>query len=1323
MFRVDRPSLLSEIWDLTQTHSVLITGSPGIGKSWTIAQFIRKCRINSRPHLAVAAEDFEVRSVDELTSALGFKTDVLPFLESLGGNAVLIIDGLDALRSEMSQRAFRELIDQVARRVPQCAIVASIRTFDLQQSSELQYLFFESRMRPGTRQFRQVIVQPFSETDLGEVVKQIPGLEPLLESSSDEIRELLRNPFNLHLADQLLQRGTEAVELSGIQSQVQLLDKYWGLRVESPHDGYDRKVLLRNVVRQMIDRKALSVPEVCAYTPGLSTVFMKLQSDEILRRGITDRVLFTHNVLFDYAVARLVLDEEVIFDFIAHDTSRTIFFRPSLSFFFHRLWFGNRGSFWTVALTFFGSEQLPERARVVSAVAIYEAASTDVDLDRLIEDRSEAANRGIAGILQAVQAFGGLQSRKKRLWLTTLARLADRLSLDFVNEYVALLNMASEGTSVDGGSLIGTTARKLLRWMWSQAAVLKHQNALQLADIGAARVFPVLMKFYSSDPEASRQVVVDVMNRFGSSVSGSHEAFWLANAIKSIIQNDPELAVEVYRRTFRHQETSQEKTAIGGTVILPFTSTRQQDFSSARYGLQMGFQAFLEAAPTEAARAAIESVNAEVEREHPTVADPDKLEEFTFQYDGLKLKYRSDFSEIWDSGTRSYSSLTLLSATLKSAAERLSAERDRAVGASMLRAIAYAGSYAVAWKRLLEAAIANCGAFYPEVFLLLTVPEFISAPETTIATGNFLKAAYRHGLVNNSEAAAIEAAVWRIPEAPIIQRYEKPESIRNRLLMCIPPEQIRSADLKALSRAIVEADEMRENEPYHQVSVTTGPFSTEDWLREQGTDTGKPENVRILEALKPVEDFERRYVNETPGSEECAHIEPHLRRLNGLVAELTFDRSVAERVRGTLCAAAGSVLRNSALSANEPLVQLCRTVVLAGATDPSPEFNPKYHLPFDMPSWGSPSPRIEAAQGLSHFLWNWGLDAEVVNALELLSRDTVPAVRFQVASGLLGFCKHEATAAFWALAEEMISREQTTGVMLALVQTVGRVAGREPQRVITLLSSAIERGLPQSERSELRHSLLHIFTGLYIVQNNHEANEQLHRFEADPVKFHNEMTEEVLTAAYYLTPHNAKDNETRARSRELLARIVGMVYKALQSLAESPQTEERGQAFGDLLRVLDEVAFRAFIALDVDQQLRTGTPELDDSSRRELYFELKPIIELLTSRSGIPGQHYLAPRTAHNLMQAFNRVLSYDPASVLTYAAAVCRASSALSYQFDPMAITEMTKLVKRVLADHKEILRDATAANALGEMLDIFVKAGWPEAMHLTFGLDQAIR
>ena len=83
MFRVNRSSLLSDVWSQSRTGSALITGSPGTGKSWLVAQIVRTCKREKRPHLAIIAEDYPVNSLEELRLALGFKTDILTFLRSL----------------------------------------------------------------------------------------------------------------------------------------------------------------------------------------------------------------------------------------------------------------------------------------------------------------------------------------------------------------------------------------------------------------------------------------------------------------------------------------------------------------------------------------------------------------------------------------------------------------------------------------------------------------------------------------------------------------------------------------------------------------------------------------------------------------------------------------------------------------------------------------------------------------------------------------------------------------------------------------------------------------------------------------------------------------------------------------------------------------------------------------------------------------------------------------------------------------------------------------------------------------------------------------
>jgi hypothetical protein len=86
-----------------------------------------------------------------------------------------------------------------------------------------------------------------------------------------------------------------------------------------------------------------------------------------------------------------------------------------------------------------------------------------------------------------------------------------------------------------------------------------------------------------------------------------------------------------------------------------------------------------------------------------------------------------------------------------------------------------------------------------------------------------------------------------------------------------------------------------------------------------------------------------------------------------------------------------------------------------------------------------------------------------------------------------------------------------------------------------------------------------------------------------------------------------------------------------------------------------------------------------------------------------------------------NGVLSFDPVGVLRMAAAICRAGSIFRFEIDMSARDEAIKLVEAALADHRDSLKES--AQSVGSLLDVFAKAGWSEAIALTFRLDEAFR
>jgi hypothetical protein len=163
-------------------------------------------------------------------------------------------------------------------------------------------------------------------------------------------------------------------------------------------------------------------------------------------------------------------------------------------------------------------------------------------------------------------------------------------------------------------------------------------------------------------------------------------------------------------------------------------------------------------------------------------------------------------------------------------------------------------------------------------------------------------------------------------------------------------------------------------------------------------------------------------------------------------------------------------------------------VALAGAADPEPVFDPKYHMPFDSPGWGSPSTWIEAAQAIVNLTWNFPQDQRALPAFRRLADDPVPAVRFQIARGLVAlYTREETREEFWETVGRMLKAEPTSGVVLGLLQSLGQIAGREPDRTMSVLSEYIEQNYRQSEKSEVTRMVVGIAVGLYLAQGTPSA--------------------------------------------------------------------------------------------------------------------------------------------------------------------------------------------------------------------------------------------
>jgi hypothetical protein len=86
--------------------------------------------------------------------------------------------------------------------------------------------------------------------------------------------------------------------------------------------------------------------------------------------------------------------------------------------------------------------------------------------------------------------------------------------------------------------------------------------------------------------------------------------------------------------------------------------------------------------------------------------------------------------------------------------------------------------------------------------------------------------------------------------------------------------------------------------------------------------------------------------------------------------------------------------------------------------------------------------------------------------------------------------------------------------------------------------------------------------------------------------------------------------------------------------------------------------------------------------------------------------------------------VAVDPREVFLSVARAVRDGQTGGYHFESLAISLIAGLVRRYIADYRSLFKDdVDCRDALIETLNVFVRAGWPEALDLTYRLEEVFR
>jgi len=1344
--RITRDRLMESFERFASSGHGVIIGQPGAGKTHTLSSFASALLDKKRTCLYLPLDKLGVSGVSDLRDTLGVSEDLIQYLRNQSGTSettpgFLIVDAFDAARSETGQQQFLSLIRRAIKELgPTWRVLVSVRTYDAQKSGDLLEMF--PSHDAGTEfvhpdiHCRHFCIPLLTDSERTEAVASIPGLAEIFEHGSLALKELLRTPFNLWLMEKLILGNARQEELSQVQSEIGLLGLFWETRVARGHSGEARQLVAARVAKEMVESFSLSVRKESVFEPAHQNAWQELLSAEVLIKvGTTgQRISFGHNILFDYAVSVLLIDDEpdALEAFLQADKSRPLFLRPSLNYYFSRLWHFNATTFWRVFWHVLQNQSVHIRlfARLLAPTVVARELRDSTLLTPLLEHRTQKRDETDQAILRLIQALRSLAIERDAVWLDVFRVLSEDCSPIFVSEMASYASIILERAIKKGDKaaqvICGAISRNLLNWIWGQRAT-DTEAGKRFERLGSSWVLPMVAKTFWTDPVSARKALEPVLSLVKEKDFPIDYIYRLTDELKGIWPHDAEFVEQVYLAVFENPETSEEKTAMG-TPILPMSSTRRQDYRMCHYNLKEDFPSFVRACPEIASRTAIRCLNPYILGSHitPYLKEGVKLRDLVEQFDfrGAKAVYIPDHNYIWSQTRYPEEPIEIADALFAHLSELAGNPTEGELIDRLLdvfRDNAYAAYF---WAQLLMVGSEHPGTLGTRLFELCVAKPVQIHSDTIYQLGSFLSAAF--GTFSVEQKKILEQSLVDLTQTPGDQDAEFYVRRQNRLIGCIPQAALVTPEAQKLASQLQTANAVPKNEPVVKFEMTSKAFSEDDWLTEKGADLKKPANIALRTFLDPMGKFVSESQNKRPSLDAVVSILP---TLSAAWKALDSVGDAEQAVVDALWCRVAECAETAARGVENPATQefaLCREILLRCATHSDPEPNEEYDSKYSHASW-SPAPRNEAAQGLP-WLAAWKeQDDAIIAAIHKLASDPVPSVRFLVVTELWRLNRYYLDSC-WTIMEEVAVRERNRVVQQALCHSVGNLIGKYEQKscsVLERLQATIEK---EDEGSEFLDSFVNLVMWLVVVRENSWAISVADGFLKDPARFARALDRANLDVLSYLTPANMDDDKMRRsmdRAKSWVSNAIDSASGELKKLIALPAekiTEETRAKARTLYSVVDQVVMRLYFAAGLFEESKHHPP-VSNEQRKRFYEEIKPLLEHVIEVSDHAKGGLLFASTAHHFMELLNGVLMFDPKGVLHMANRVATVAKGGGYNFDSMAVREVAKLVESILANHRIDVRDPYSLEDLLGLLDIFADVGWVEALNLVWRLDEIFR
>lgn len=1343
--KVERPAV-TELLQISSQTSSLVVGQPGAGKSGATHDVGRQLLEQGRDVICFAVDRLDFTNLSLVRAELGLQhslTDVIKAWDG-DGKGVILIDALDAARGVAAGEVILSLIQEL-KNGSRWNVVASVRKWDLRYNPDLRATFrptaavdvSPSLIDSEFSDVTHVNVSVFSLEELDEICSGSPALRTLKESANQVTLGLLRVPFNLRLAAELLDSGMQPAEFSPLRDQVGLLEAYWKRRVAVVPGGDGREQVLRLCLADMVANRRLRTSRGKALEGGGTQSLEELLSLNVLGEwqapsaSSPNRQLlaFAHNVLFDFGAAELYLPQEPD-DFLAMMAAQpdlALLLRPSLHMWFQRLWITDKTAFWRLAFQLCANEALPALLQSCPLAIVAQNAKTPDEVELLaVQLRKQPADQ-TPGAARAYRHLVGV-----------LVAGGDDSQPDLGEAAGPWLDLASDALvpvgasqAVDAHSWLDSALQK-----WGTQTLQQMTRLGELARIVLERVWAAenrnspwakaaiknVVITFGSDCEASATLLRKAFEIDHLKQYGHEELTPMAREAARLARLEPDFVRDLYIAAFSWQETSDDQTFLLQSRLNGFLSNRAQDYKHARWELAQRYGRFLEAAPTAATQALLSIIEAECRKKHR-----DTTEMVPFTIAGITTGIREDHSHVWDTGYgMDENAHAILNGFFHYLQTCLENPTRAAFTTALIRYLLAAARDAIFWRRLLTLATR-----FPA--LAQQMSDAASAEPLLLASDMerpmYLLIEVLHPVSSPEERAAIETAIMALGNLDEPRRRWG-EHRRDTYLAALRDDAIVTDQVRARIAELRAASTLRTSAPMDPTAQGGAMAVEPDQIYEMGgISTEGPANQHLVALLHPVREFCGLFSRngDGPGISEAAAALPALNTLESALRAADPAATTKEFVQigyGFLIEAASKIAHIPELDATSDLGILVQRLLDEGVTAYWPATgsdDAQYEG-----GWSSWPGRIEAVKGLFSLFAKASFNAQhTLDGIRTLAQDRLPVVRFQVAQRVT-LLYERAPEVMWELIESL-ANDPNYRIRIEVIANLDRLGRAHPDRALALVAKMLdEAGTVHSKSEEVARSAIASLTCYYAWRDDPTAKASIEQIVAGlPATAHNagRVFPTLRNALQYTEPANPERAlKTRERAAKLFNAIISTAVPTLRELIEKrlrreELTEEEWAQFNDLERLLVVCSTELYFASGAFQEPRYGLPPvLTNPEQTELYHALAPSWDLLAEIG--------SPNLVHHLVQTLEMFVPIDPARAFLLIGKAVLAGKLWSYHFEDQAVELVVRIIRTYIAEHRSIFENnPDCLRALRELLDLFITAGWPAARIVAYRVDEVFR